>query len=123
MIEKQKQNPFRLQKQETEIINLLNRILLKDITNPKDCLITINRLKLYADMSHAIVYFTVLPDHKLGTAKRFFKEKKKSFQFFFNKYHSIRRTPKLFFRYDSDEAENRALDSLIDDAMSTLDKK
>lgn len=109
-----------LPKVEEMIIHGLNEVLLRDLILPKDTLITLNRLKLYADISHAIVYYTVLPDNKRGTAKRFFKEKKKSIEHFFKKRVNLNRIPKLFFRYDSDEMESRAFSDLLDSAFATL---
>lgn len=110
----------KLSKIEDMVIKALNDVLLKDVLLPKNTLITINRIKLYADLSQAIIYYTVLPDNKLGTAKRFFKEKKKSIEHFFHQRWNLNRIPNLFFRYDSNEMENQAFDLLLDEALSTL---
>lgn len=115
-------NSHKLEKVEAIIKRGLNKILLEDLDKPSDLFITINRLKLYGDYSKVIVYYTVLPENKLGTAKRFLNKNRKGFEYFLPKRSSLKRTPKVFFKYDNDEVENRKLDKLIDKALSDIEE-
>lgn len=112
----------KLEKVETIVKRAINKILLEDLEKPSDLFITINRLKLYGDYSKVIVYYTVLPENKLGTAKRFLNKHRKSVEYFLPKRSSLKRTPKVFFKYDNEEIENRKLDKLIDKALNDIEE-
>jgi ribosome-binding factor A len=117
MIEnKQKQ----LDQRGTAILQKLNTILNRDIMVPKDLIISLTRVKLDGDMSRIIVYYTFFPDHKMGTVKKFFKERRKSFQHFLQQKVNFARVPKVFFVFDQEEKKTSDLETLLDQVAKEI---
>jgi ribosome-binding factor A len=102
------------------ILQKLNTILNRDVMVPKDTIISLTRVKLDGDMSRVIVYYTFFPDYKMGTVKRFFKEKRKSFQHFLQQKINFARVPKVFFVFDQEEKKSSALEDLLDQVSKEL---
>lgn len=102
------------------ILQKLNTIFNRDIMPPKDVIISLTRVKLDGDMSSVIVYYTFFPDYKMGTVKRFFKEKRKSFQHFLQQKVNFAKVPKVLFVFDQEEKKSSDLETLLDQISKEL---
>ncbi|HOX96913.1 MAG TPA: ribosome-binding factor A [bacterium] len=102
------------------ILQTLNTILNREIMAPKDVIISLTRVKLDGDMSKIIVYYTFFPDYKMGTVKRFFKEKRKSLQHFLQQKINFARVPKVFFVFDQETKKAGDLENLLDQISKEL---
>ncbi len=102
------------------ILQKLNTIFNRDIMSPKDVIISLTRVKLDGDMSRMIVYYTFFPDYKMGTVKRFFKEKRKSFQHLLQQKVNFAKVPKVFFAFDQEEKKADDLENLLDQISKEL---
>jgi len=102
------------------ILRTLNTILSRDIMAPKEVIISLNRIKLDGDLSRGIVFYTFFPDYKMGTVKRFFKEKRKSFQHLLQQKINFSKVPKLYFAFDQEEKKASDLESLLDNVANEL---
>jgi len=49
----------------------LNEYIIRELESPKDTLITITQIETSADLKHTMIYVSILPLNKTGSALRF----------------------------------------------------
>ena len=102
-------------KQVNELIHQqLSEIILKEVSTPPGCLITITKINTTRDLSQARVSISVLPEHFQQSILADLNKKAKSLQYSLGNILVIRKTPKLQFQLDTTEVEAAHIDALID---------
>lgn len=93
-----------------------------DIQDPRLGMVTISRVKLSRDLSHARVFVTVLDDGKLITSDQSIKTLNNAARFMRSQLArrmNVRTVPSLRFCYDSSLSQGNYLSDLIDQARAS----
>ena len=102
-------------KQINELIQQqLSEIILKEVSTPSGCLITITEVNTTRDLSQARVSISVLPEKFQQSILADLKKKSKPLQYALGDILVIRKIPKLRFQLDTTEVEAAHIDALID---------
>lgn len=102
-------------KQVNELIQQqLSEIILKDISTPPGCLVTITKVDTTRDLSQARVSISVLPDKFKQSVLASLKKNATSLRYTLGDILVIRKTPKLRFQLDTTEMHAAHIDALID---------
>lgn len=102
-------------KQINELIHQqLSEIILKEVSTPTGCLITITKVDTTRDLSQARVSISVLPEHFQHSILADLRKKAKSLRYALGDILVIRKTPKLLFQLDPTEVKAAHIDALID---------
>lgn len=101
----------------TEQINeLLHRELAAAVNRElewPDALITIVNVSCTPDLQTANVFFSVLPDHLVGTALKKLKASSGRFAKVIAKNTRLRKAPKLWWKFDDTEKQAAELDEVF----------
>jgi len=79
----------------------------------RDSMITVTRIELSSDLKKAIVFFTVIPDHKETAAKDFLRRNLGEFRIFVNQKTKIGQLPWFDFRLDEGEKSRQNIDKIL----------
>ncbi len=93
-----------------------------DIQDPRIGMVTISRVKLSRDLSHAQILVTVLDDNKLITSEQSIKALNNAARFMRTQLAqrmNMRIVPNLRFCYDSSLRQGNYISDLIDQARAT----
>lgn len=102
-------------KQVNELIHQqLSEIILKEISTPPGCLITITKVNTTRDLSQARISISVLPEQFQHSTLADLEKKAKALQYALGDILVIRKTPRLQFQLDTTEIEAAHIDALID---------
>ena len=104
---------------EDQILRVLNDVIRVHVSDPRlhDAIIT--TVKVSRDLSVAWVYFTALdPDHNSDELDEAFNSALKFLRTQLAAQLTVRHVPELRFRYDDLSAKSRAMDQLIEAAVS-----
>jgi len=104
---------------EDQILRILNDVIRVHVRDPRmnDAMIT--AVKVSRDLSVAWVYFTALdPDHQRDELDDAFNSAMKFLRKQLASQLTVRHVPELRFRYDDLSETSRAMDQLIDEAVS-----
>ena len=95
---------------ETELAELINR----ELELPEGCLITLTQVETSADLRHAKVWISILPENKTLTIFKQLNKKKKELQTLLHKKLYMKPLPQLEFKIDKTEVNASRLENLID---------
>ncbi len=104
---------------EDQILRILNDVVRVHVRDPRmnDAMIT--AVKVSRDLGVAWVYYTALdPDHQRDDLDEAFSSAEKFLRKQLASQLTVRHVPELRFRYDDLSETSRAMDQLIDDAVS-----
>ena len=102
-------------KQVNELIrNELSAIILREITTPPGSIVTVTSVTTSKDLNHSTVLITVLPDKYRDTVLEKLNKKAGYLTSLLAKKVIIKRIPRLFFKYDTKEAQALHINELID---------
>ena len=79
----------------------------------RDSMITVTRIELSSDLKKAIVFFTVLPEHKENAASDFLKRNRSEFRDYVGQKTRIGQMPWFDFEIDSGEKSRQNIDKLL----------
>ncbi len=105
---------IRIQRLESELLKLLNKIINYTLRDKNLQMITITAVKLSNDMSHAKVYFTHLDKIKSEDVLNSLRKSKGFLKREIAEAKIMRIVPDLIFEYDEIEKTARHLDELFD---------
>jgi len=95
---------------ETELSQLLSR----ELELPSDCLITLTNVETSADLRHAKVWLSILPEAETRRVFKILNKKKKEIEKLLHKKLYMKPLPNLEFIIDKTEANASRMDKLID---------
>ena len=104
---------LRTQKVDELIREELSSLIRRELEIPPTVMVTMTRVDVAPDLSHADVYFTVLPDNKRGTALTYLKQNATLLRTALAKTIKIRNTPRLHFILDEKEIYSQEINSII----------
>jgi ribosome-binding factor A len=86
---------------------------------PKNCLVTIIKVKTSKDLRYAKVYLSVMPEAYITKVAKALKARVGKLQFLLNKKLAMRPLPHLYFTFDDTEAQAADLEALLDRIKKT----
>lgn len=92
----------------------LGIIIAEEIEFPRDCLVTITKVKTSPDLSQSKVYISVMPTDKQEDALRILIRDSQNLHHRLNDKLFLKKIPKLKFFIDSSEDEARDIEDIID---------
>ncbi|MFH0952375.1 MAG: 30S ribosome-binding factor RbfA [Patescibacteria group bacterium] len=92
----------------------LNKLLIKELEWPKDCLITITRVKTTRDLSYTDVYISIMPLDRQAEVMQLLENRRWKLQSILAKKITIAMFPTIRFRLDDTEERAAHIESLID---------
>jgi len=92
----------------------LANIILKEGNFPKDCLVTITRVKTSVDLREARVWVSVLPEKKESQIFNFLNKNIYYFQQRLNKVLKLKRVPKIKFQIEKKIREAAKIEKLLE---------
>ena len=104
---------------EDQILRILNDVIRVSVRDPRlhDAIVT--TVKVSRDLGVAWVYFTALdPEHRRDELDEAFNSALKFLRKQLADQLTVRHVPELRFRYDDLSAKSRAMDELIEEAVS-----
>ena len=104
---------------EDQILRILNEVIRVHVRDPRLSDATITAVKVSRDLSVAWVYYTALdPEHSRDELDAAFNSAVKFMRTQLAAQLTVRHVPELRFRYDDLSETSRAMDELIDAAVS-----
>ena len=104
---------------EDQILRILNEVIRVHVRDPRLSDATITAVKVSRDLSVAWVYYTALdPEHDRDELDTAFNSALKFMRSQLAAQLTVRHVPELRFRYDDLSETSRAMDQLIDEAVS-----
>ncbi len=105
---------------EDQILRILNEVIRTHARDPRLRDATVTAVKISRDLSVAWVYYTALdPDHNRAELDAAFASAVKFLRSQLAAQLTVRHVPELRLRYDDLTETSRAMDQLIDDAVSS----
>ena len=92
----------------------LANIILKEGNFPKDCLVTITRVKTSVDLKEARVWVSVLPEKKESQIFNLLNKNIYHFQQRLNKVLKLKRVPKIKFQIEKKIREAAKIEKLLE---------
>jgi len=104
---------------EDQILRILNEVVRVHVRDPRLSDAMITAVKVSRDLSVAWVYYTALdPEHSRDDLDAAFNSAEKFMRSQLAAQLTVRHVPELRFRYDDLSEKSRAMDELINDAVS-----
>lgn len=91
----------------------LNKIILKEIEFPKDCLVTIINVQTTKDLRYAKVWISILPEKYTGKVLEILTRNIGYLQFLLNKKLAFKPLPRLNFAVDETEKKAAEIEQLL----------
>lgn len=91
----------------------INNIMLRDFEPPQGCLITISKTETAADLKHAKVFVSVLPESKAGTALTALRKNAGHIQGVLNKKLKMKYVPRIDWEFDETNIKLAAIDEAL----------
>ena len=92
----------------------LSKLFVKEISFPKDCLVTITKVDTSKDLGQTKVLVSIMPAGQQEKAVRLLNKQAGHLQFLLGKIIVIRQIPKLLFQLDHTQEKVARIDQLID---------
>ncbi len=108
-------NSERINKINQLIKQNLGQLITKEVELPKDCLVTITRVKTASDMKISKIYISVIPEKLRGTVLENLRKNKKKLHNLLKKQIKTKFTPNLKFEIDQQEIFASEIDKLLDE--------
>jgi ribosome-binding factor A len=102
-----------------KIQNEINMMLRREISDPRLMHISITRVDLNQDYSHAKIYWDTFDASKRGDAKKAIEGIDKKMRALLAKTLNVRHTPSLSFYYDSQFEDELKITKLLQDANTS----
>lgn len=90
------------------------QIIRDEVKDPRVGMVTIQAVKTVRDLSHATVYFTVMPDSGRAEAEKALKKASGFIRHQLGRLINLRNVPELHFIYDTSIEEGSRLHALIE---------
>ena len=100
----------------------LSQIIRDEVKDPRVGMVTIQAVRTVRDLSHATVYFTVMPDSDRQQAEQALQKAAGFIRHQLGKAVSLRTTPELHFVYDTSIEDGSRLYELIEKAVKDDEK-
>ncbi len=98
----------------------LSKIILRELEVGPGTLVTVTKVDVSADFSHARVYVTIFPDNITGTVLEKLRKQRKDYQYFLADIVRSGRSPQLDFYIDEQAIEGFKMDTLLDEISEGL---
>jgi len=98
----------------------LSKIILRELEVGPGILVTVTKVDISADFSHARVYVTIFPDNITGTVLDKLRKQRKDYQYFLADIVRSGRSPQLQFFIDEQAKEGFKMDDLLDEISEEL---
>lgn len=92
----------------------INQFIVKELEPPLGTLITITQISTSADLKNTLIYFSVLPVNKTGTATRFLNNNLGRLRHFLNQRIKIFHLPEIKLTVDDSALKVRKVEREID---------
>jgi ribosome-binding factor A len=92
----------------------LDKLLLRELNLPKNCLVTITKVETSKDLRHAKIWVSILPFKYTGKIIRKLNLISGHLQFLLNKKLVLKPLPKINFMADTTEREAYEVEKLLD---------
>lgn len=93
----------------------LSKIMLREVDLESGALVTITKADVSADLRHATVFVTILPEERRGTILEQLRKKHREFEYHLSDILKRGRSPQLTFEIDSGAIQGFAMHSLLDE--------
>ncbi|MBU1130768.1 30S ribosome-binding factor RbfA [Patescibacteria group bacterium] len=101
--------------QVSEVIkHQLNEFIIKELEPPKDSLITITKIETSEDLKYTLIFVSILPVNKTGTAFKFLNNNLGRMRHHLNKNLKIHHIPQLKIVVDDSALKTRKVEREIE---------
>jgi len=96
------------------ILHELNQFIIRELEPPQDVLITITKIKTSDDLHHALIFVSILPVNKTGTAIVFLNKHLSRMRHYLNQKIRLYRLPDLKLVVDDSALKTRSIEREIE---------
>ena len=100
---------------EQQLAEELSKVILREVDLESGGLVTVTRTDVSADLRHATVFVTILPEDRRGTILEQLRKKHREFEYHLSDILKRGRSPKLAFEVDSGAVKGFVIDALLDE--------
>ncbi len=93
----------------------LSKIILREVDLESGALVTVTKTDVSADLRHATVFVTILPEDRRGTILDQLRKQHREFEYHLSDILKRGRSPQLSFEVDSGTLQGFAMESLLDE--------